>query len=125
MNISAPNFEVPGVSLPKEIYVEDMPVVLAAQAIVEDAGELSYSWQFNDNTINGQDEWRLTNDIIRVVGKRYYIKNSTTPVTYSLYNGPLKEAGQNLYERFTTYEIEPGVGIIGEYKAIATNTIGG
>ena len=105
-----------------------------AQAIVPDAGQLSYFWK-KYNLDNGRVEdldfaitMVETKDTHRVEGKLYYFKTVVKEVeSYKLYNGDLDEdsiinslgAGKKVYEKMTTAIITG----IGRYQATATNRV--
>lgn len=109
------------------------PFNIKAQAIVSDAGNLSYKWQARDlgDVIFEADaktvDMVLTEDEERVEGKLYYFKSTTEDgqEIFKLYSGELDEDSVNnaevgaIYEKVTTATI----GKVGKYVVFATNRV--
>lgn len=110
------------------------PFTAKAQAIVSDAGNLSYAWQARnlDDVIFAIDSKGVdmieTTDTERVEGKLYYYKmtNESGQEIYKLYSGELDEnsimnaeIGGVVYEKLTSAT----VGKVGKYVVSATNRV--
>lgn len=136
--ISIPDFAAAGaVALPTTAYLKNDQVVLMAQAIVTDAGEISYRWTYAplDTSVtaqpgDGTDVYKVTSDTEPVTNKRYYkINTATQPTSYDPY--PHDEwnesdlANNSIYERFAAYTILAGeTPVVGSYKLVANNRVG-
>lgn len=134
-----------------EAYIDpDHPSqILRVHATSNDAGDISYAWRYTD-TLNtnftsgltynlvGVDDYIATKDTEKDPHKVYYKPNgSGENITYLPTEFVLEE-GVTLYERTNTYVVAAGKTgyntasskdeimphVVGEYKAIATNTVG-
>ena len=138
--------EVDGIKI---VSLDNDTITLKVQAVVADAGEISYKWFYKDDNgvyydcenypvFNAKGE--ITDEVTtfgtvrdvfakmdpqpteRVVNERYYCEDETNPNGYSLYTGDLP-AQVDLFERFSTFTV-PGAGTItGHYQAAAWNSI--
>lgn len=133
----------------KVVSLENDTITLKVQAIVADAGEITYKWFHKDEdgsyydcenypvfNANGEPTGETTTfgtvqDVYvliekkpeaRVTNERYYAVDATNPNGYSLYTGDFP-ANVDLYERYSTFQV-PGEGTItGHYQAAAWNNI--
>ena len=145
-NLADTMMEVDGIKI---VSLDNDTITLKVQAVVADAGEISYKWFYKDDNgvyydcenypvFNAKGE--ITDEVTtfgtvrdvfakmdpqpteRVVNERYYCEDATNPNGYSLYTGNLP-AQVDLFERFSTFTV-PGAGTItGHYQAAAWNNI--
>lgn len=153
-----PTYEEPGSNITadtmidvngvKVVSLSDNTITLRAQAIVADAGDITYKWlhsrdedekvyydcenypNFDDdgNVIensfitfgNIKDEYVLIEPTERIRNERYYEKVGENG--YKLYTGTIP-ANIPLYERYTTFTVPNTGKITGYYRAEAFNNI--
>ena len=119
----------------KVVSLDKDTITLTAQAIVADAGEITYKWYYTDDAGNEtdcvengfgdvRDFYQPFNPqpIERVRHERYFVDNGNG--SYSLYTGDMPAAeGTILYERYSAYTVPAAGKITGEYRAAAWNNI--
>ena len=126
----------------KVVGLKDDSVTLYAQAIVPDAGDISYEWYFKPvdaevaypcNAFPGVDgttatfgtsedayiEVKEEDAQVRIPHVRYYVQNDSG---YELYTGEFP-AIETLYTRFAAYTVAEDVDITGKYHVRAYNNV--
>ena len=126
----------------KVVGLKDDTVTLYAQAIVPDAGEISYEWYFKPvgsevaypcAAFPGEDgtaaafgvsedayiEVKEEDAQVKVPHVRYHYKDGSG---YPLYTGTFPPA-ETLYTRFTSYTVADDADITGEYHVRAYNNV--
>lgn len=138
--------EVDGIKI---VSLENDTITLKVQAVVADAGEISYKWYYMDEKgayhdcenypvfdKDGKETGEFTtfgsvNDVYalldpqptaRVNNERYYTVDADNANGYSLYTGNLP-AEVDLYERYSTFVVPSEGSITGYYQAAAWNNI--
>lgn len=142
---AATMIEVDGVKI---VSLDNDTITLKVQAMVADAGDITYKWYYKDDNSdeyfdcehypvekeNGQIEYVAFGSIQdvylpcdpqpteRVMHERYYIDNNDG--SYSLYVGEIPTAENIiLYERYSAYTVPSTGKITGHYRASAWNNI--
>ena len=121
-------------------------VTLSVQAVVADAGEITYKWYYKDKSgvyydcenypvydADGEiisyapfgevkDEYRVIDPkpTEKVTNERYYYSPSVG--VYDLYTGDFPPS-KDLFERYSTFKVPTTGNITGEYQAAAWNTV--
>lgn len=138
--------EVDGIKI---VSLENDTITLKVQAVVADAGEISYKWYYMDEKgayhdcenypvfdKDGNETGEFTtfgsvNDVYilldpqpteRVNNERYYVVDADNANGYSLYTGTFP-AEVDLYERYSTFVVPSEGSITGYYQAAAWNNI--
>lgn len=133
----------------KVVSLDNDTITLKVQAVVADAGEITYKWFYKDEkgsyydcenypvfNANGEPTDEVTTfgtvrDIFvkmdpqpteRVVNERYYYEDAENANGYSLYTGDMP-AEVDLFERFSTFTVPSSGTITGHYQAAAWNSI--
>ena len=133
----------------KIVSLQDDTITLKVQAVVADAGEITYKWYYQDangeyydcenypvfdsdgiptgeTTTFGtvQDVYSLIDPAPqeRVTNERYYMQIEGSRA-YKLYTGNIPTDGIPLYERYSTFVVPESGNITGYYQAAAWNNI--
>jgi hypothetical protein len=118
----------------KIVSLDQDTITLTVQAIVADAGEITYKWYYTDDAGNEIDctenNFGEVKDVYqpfdpqpaeRVKHERYFTDNGDG--SYSLYTGDIPAADVILYEKYSAYTVPATGKITGEYRAAAWNNI--